>query len=96
MKIELIINVAVSCINLISGICFGLSVSRGWALSPVISISVNILSVIVGIFFINVTTLKGVLLLNMFIGIVDVVMLLTYALNKIRLLKLSEKINVNT
>jgi hypothetical protein len=95
LKIELIINVAVSCINLISGICFGLSVSRGWALSPVISISVNILSVVVGIFFINVTTLKGVLLLNMFIGIVDVVMLLTYALNKIRLLKLSERVNAN-
>lgn len=95
LRIELIINVAVSCINLMSGICFGLGVSRGWALSPVISISVNILSVVVGIIFINVTTLKGVLLLNMFIGIVDVVMLLAYTLNKIRLLKSSQEVNTN-
>jgi O-antigen/teichoic acid export membrane protein len=94
LKIELIINVAVSCINLIAGICFSLDTSRGWALNPVISISVNILSVIIGIIFINITTLKGVLLLNLFIGIVDLIMNIIYTLNKIRLLKLSEEVNI--
>jgi O-antigen/teichoic acid export membrane protein len=90
LKTEIILNVAVSCINLIAGICFSLNTSRGWAINPVISISLNLMSIIVGVIFINVSTLKGVLILNMFIGLVDVLMYLVYTINKIRLLKVSE------
>jgi hypothetical protein len=90
LRIELILNVAVSCINLIAGICFNLNTARGWAINPVISISLNILSIIIGVIFINVTSLKGVLILNIFVGMVDVLMYLVYTLNKIRLIKISE------
>jgi O-antigen/teichoic acid export membrane protein len=90
LKVELILNVAVSCINLIAGICFSLNTARGWTINPVISISLNILSIIVGIIFINVATLKGVLILNILVGVVDVLMYLVYTLNKIRQVKLSE------
>jgi O-antigen/teichoic acid export membrane protein len=94
LKMEVVLNVAVSCINLIAGICFSLNTSRGWAVNPFISISLNILSLIIGGIFINVSSLKGVLILNMFVGLVDVLMYLVYTLNRIRSLKLFEVKNL--
>jgi len=94
LRTEVVLNVAVSCINLIAGICFSLNSSRGWAINPVVSISLNVLSIIIGVIFIDVSTLKGVLILNMFIGVVDVLMYLIYTFNKIRLLRLFESKNL--
>ena len=87
LKTEVVLNIAVSCINLIAGICFGLCTARGWTVNPILSISLNILSIIVGVIFINISTLKGVLLLNIFIGSVDVLMYFIYTLLKIRAVK---------
>jgi len=87
LKTEVVLNIAVSCINLIAGICFGLCTARGWTVNPILSISLNILSIIVGVIFINISTLKGVLILNIFIGSVDVLMYFIYTLLKIRAVK---------
>jgi len=84
LRTEVVLNVAVSCINLIAGICFSLSTSRGWTVNPLISISLNLLSIIIGILLLDVSTLKGVLILNIFIGLVDVTMYLVYTFYKIR------------
>jgi len=87
LKTEVVLNVAVSCINMIAGICFGLSTSRGWIVNPIISISINVLSIVIGVVLLNVSTLKGVLTLNIFVGLVDVFIYLIYTLYKIKSLK---------
>jgi hypothetical protein len=88
LKTEVVLNIAVSCINLIAGICFSLTTSRGWIVHPMISISINVLSIIAGTMLFNMHTLKGVLILNMFVGLIDVAMYFIYTSYKIRSLKL--------
>ncbi|MDF2430507.1 MAG: hypothetical protein JWP44_138 [Mucilaginibacter sp.] len=89
LKIEVVLTIIVGCVNLMMGICFGLTTSRGWVVNPIVSISINVLAIIIGVMIFNVSTLKGVLLLNIFIGVVDLTMYLTYTFYRIWSLKIS-------
>jgi O-antigen/teichoic acid export membrane protein len=68
LNIELLLIVLGSCFNILAGVSFALYSSRGWIINPFLGIPVNILTIIVAIIFIDVSSLKGVLLLNMIIG----------------------------
>ena len=83
LKQELVLNVVGSCLSLIAGIAFTLFTSRGWAINPIISIPISILSIVVGIMFMDVSSLKGVLLLNIFVAGVQVLMNGLYCFIKI-------------
>ena len=80
---ELVLNIIGSCIGLFAGISFSLFTSRGWALHPLISIPVSIASMAAGVFLFNIGTLKGVLFLNIFVAIIQVVMNGLYCIIKI-------------
>lgn len=83
LNIELVMSVAASSFALISAGAFTMSTNRGWAIHPAISIPVNIASIILGIVLIDISTLKGVLLFNLFIVAIRILMSVSYAIIKI-------------
>lgn len=69
LSYELLLAIVGSCLNLIVGFNAVLNSSRGWLLHPVIAISFGVLSIVVGVILIDVSTLRGVLLFNIFTGV---------------------------
>ena len=76
-----------SCISLMTGTVFFLYSSKGWIINPVYLIPFNILLLVCGIFLFNLSTLEGVLLLNIFIASLQMLMHLVFGLKKIYQLK---------
>lgn len=83
LKSELILSIAGTCIGLIGGVSFSLYTSRGWAINPLFSISISLMSIGIGAFFFNVATLNGVLIFNLFLAVIQVVLHGGYCLMKI-------------
>ena len=83
LKSELILSIAGASIGLIGGVFFSLYTSRGWAINPLFSISISLMSIGVGAIFFNVATLNGVLIFNMFLAVIQVVLHGGYCLIKI-------------
>jgi len=79
----LLLSILGSCLGLIAGSSFTLSTCRGWAINPVISISITIISIIGGIFIIDISSLKGVLKFNILILSIETIMYVIYCLMKI-------------
>jgi len=84
---QLILNIAGGCVGLITGFTFTLCSSRGWLLNPFLYISLSVLSIIVGIFIFDVSTLEGVLLFNIFTSLIQAFIYLTYSFSKIYKIK---------
>ncbi|GHV58611.1 hypothetical protein FACS1894182_11370 [Bacteroidia bacterium] len=83
LNLELLLCIIGSCIMLIAGYAFSTYTSRGWVLNPLISISVSILSVIIGILLFDMSSLKGVLIYNIFLAIIQLIMNNTYLFYKV-------------
>lgn len=83
LNIELLLYVADSCLGLIWGSAYILGATRGWNIHPGFSITVSISSIVVGIILIDVSTVRGALLLNLFVSIVQVFMYGSYTFIKI-------------
>ena len=75
LPFELFLSVIGSCIALLSGIAFSLYSSRGWAMPPLILISINIIAVISFASILDLSSLKGILFLN--IGVSAIALLQT-------------------
>jgi O-antigen/teichoic acid export membrane protein len=67
---ELLLSMVGSCIGLLAGIAFSLYSSRGWAINPILLIAVNLLTVIGFASILNLSSLKGVLFLNIGVSII--------------------------
>ena len=76
-----------SCVTLLTGTIFFLYSSKGWIINPVFLIPFNILLLVCGVFLFNLSTLEGVLLLNIFIASLQMLMHLVFGLKKIYQLK---------
>lgn len=63
-----------SCLNLFAGCFISLYTNRGWAINPIISISISISSIVLGVLLINVSSLTGIILFNLFVSLVQVLM----------------------
>ncbi|RZK63432.1 MAG: hypothetical protein EOO85_31255 [Pedobacter sp.] len=72
--------------NLAAGALFSLTTSRGWIVNPVVLITYNILTIILGLLILDVSTIEGILGLNIFIGAGQVLMLVVFFF--IKLLKM--------
>jgi O-antigen/teichoic acid export membrane protein len=83
LNMELLLYVADSCLGLLWGSAYILGATRGWNIHPAFSITVSICAIVAGILLINVTTVKGVLFLNLFVSIIQVLMYGSYTLLKI-------------
>jgi O-antigen/teichoic acid export membrane protein len=83
LKSELTLSIIGSFLGLMAGTLFSLNTSRGWALNPAISISINLVAIIAGIALINIHDLKGLFKFNIFVMGSEVLMYLTYGLKRI-------------
>jgi O-antigen/teichoic acid export membrane protein len=79
----LLLSIIGGCIGLASGAIFSLSSSRGWVINPVILVVYNVMIIIIGVLLLDVSTIEGILLLNILIGSAQVVMLIVFFLYKL-------------
>lgn len=86
---ELMLAMLGSGLSLIASIAFSLNISRDWVMNPAISVSISIASLVVGVFLFDVTTLKGVLIYNIFLAAVQLTLNGFYGMLKIKRLKVS-------
>jgi len=71
---ELLLSIIISCMNMISGLFFTLSSSKGWVINPILLIGGNIFSIILGVMLFNVSNLYGILLFQLFIAIAPILL----------------------
>lgn len=83
LNMELLLYVTDSCLGLLWGSAYILGATRGWNIHPAFSVTVSIGSIIAGVLLIDVSTVKGVLFLNLFVSIIQVLMYGSYTLLKI-------------
>jgi len=88
LEYEILLAVTGSCLSTFAGITFSLYSSRGWVLNPIISIPLSIFTLIAAIIMMDVSTLRGVLFLNIFVAAVQLTLHLGYGFLKIDKLKL--------
>lgn len=87
LNYELLLSIVGSCISLLSGIVFSLYSSRGWAIPPVLLISINLLAIIIFASLLDLSNLQGVLILNIALALVALVQTVVFSLFKILQLK---------
>lgn len=87
LEYEILLAVIGSCLSTFAGITFSLYSSRGWVLNPTISIPLSILTLVAAIIFTDVSTLQGVLSLNIIIGATHLLLHFGYGFFKINTLK---------
>lgn len=83
LSYELLLTITGSCVSLIAGLTFSMYISRGWAIHPLISIPINIVSIIFACFIFNINSLEGMLLLAIFTATIQYVMNLFFLIFKI-------------
>jgi O-antigen/teichoic acid export membrane protein len=88
LKTELLLNITASCLSLIWGFAYVLGTTRGWTINPAISIAISISTIVCGALLIDVSSLKGVLMLNVFVALIQVIMYVSYSV--IKILKVKE------
>lgn len=84
---ELLLCVVGGCLNLAVGINYILNSSRGWLFHPLIGISIGIGGIVAGVSIVDVSTLRGILIFNIFTGVVGLFVHPLYGFLKIRSLK---------
>lgn len=80
---ELVLSVAISCVGMMAGMSYQFSSCRGWIMKPLLSIPLSFLFIVCGIFLFDISTLTGILYLNLFIMVGEVVKNVTYLLLRI-------------
>ncbi|MBO0357499.1 polysaccharide biosynthesis protein [Hymenobacter sp. BT186] len=88
---ELFLAMLSSCIILLLGSTYSLYSTKGWVMHPSHSISVSILATVLSLFLFNISTLKGVFYMNIFVASVEYTNCLFYTFIKIN--KISNSIN---
>ena len=83
LKTELILSIINACLGLIGGVSFSLCTCRGWVINPIISIPITIFSLILGIYLLDISTLRGVLVLNIFVSVIELSAYLIHNIFKI-------------
>ncbi|HEX8507002.1 MAG TPA: polysaccharide biosynthesis protein [Hymenobacter sp.] len=84
LQTEMVLNMTGASIGLLYGASFGLCTARGWAIHPLVFIPISILCIIIGLLLFDVSSLKGVIMLNLFGVSVQTVMLFVYGVIRIR------------
>lgn len=80
---ELILSVIGGCLSLSAGIIYSLATCRGWLISPLIYIPINVLCIVGTMLTFDVSTLKGALMINIITSLVQVIMNIVYCLIRI-------------
>jgi O-antigen/teichoic acid export membrane protein len=83
LRSELIICIASASIGTLAGASFNLSTSRGYVISPLFAIPVNIATIIFCVLFLNISTLSGVLYFGLIVELVQLIMNFLYGFMKL-------------
>lgn len=83
LQYEIILSLAGSSLYIFSGLTYKLCSSRGWIINPIITICVSILTITLSILMTDVSTLEGVLTMNIIVGSVQVIMNSSYGFIKV-------------
>lgn len=83
LNTELVLLMIGTAITTIMAAALGLYLSRGWVLKYYISISGSLLPIVLSCFIFDVSTLKGILYLNILVAIVQMVLHVCYGYYKI-------------
>tara|TARA_R110000823_G_scaffold221679_2_gene350170 strand:- start:28352 stop:29653 length:1302 start_codon:yes stop_codon:yes gene_type:complete len=83
LSYELFLAVIGSCLSVFSGIVFSLYSNRGWVMNPVISIPISIATISMAIWVTDVSSLIGVLWLNIIVGAIQLLIHSGYGFFKI-------------
>ena len=84
LQTELVLNMAAGSLSLMYGASFYLCAFRGWAINPLIFIPISILSIASGVTFLDISTLRGIITLNIFVVSIQLIMLTIYSILKMR------------
>lgn len=84
LKPELVLMMLGKCISMVSALAFFLCTSRGWVISPAISIVVSVLSIGTGLILFDVTTLQGIFKLDMLVAVGQLLMHTIYGIGRIK------------
>jgi hypothetical protein len=84
LNFELILTISASLLGLMSGVSYGLTLSKGWILKPTIGIAVLLFSIFIGPIIFELSTLEGVLKFSIFQTFVGYILHTTYCLFKIK------------
>ncbi|QOG00776.1 lipopolysaccharide biosynthesis protein [Flavobacterium sp. MDT1-60] len=87
LQFELLLSIISSCIGLLGGVVFNLYTSRGWAMSPIVSILINLFSIVFFARLLDLSNLKGVLFFNIALGIVSLLQTILFCTYNIFLVK---------
>ena len=85
-NLELVLSIIILYLNIIANVISSMCRGRGWVLNPLLSITINLSTIIIGAFLLDIRSLVGVLLLNITVSGVLVVMHSLYSfkvLNKL-------------
>jgi O-antigen/teichoic acid export membrane protein len=83
LNYELLLSIIGSCVSLLSAIAFSLYSSRGWALSPIVLITINLIGIIVFASILDLSNLEGVLFFNIALGLVALAQTTSFSIFKI-------------
>jgi O-antigen/teichoic acid export membrane protein len=84
LDFELLLAIIVSCLNFVASIVFSLYSGRAWIMNPFIVMVINVLSVIAGVYFFDVSTIRGVLYMNLVVNFINLVRTLFYMTFKLK------------
>lgn len=84
---ELLLSIVSSCIGLLGGIVFSLYSARGWAMSPVSIIVINLLAIIIFASLLDLSSLRGVLYFNIGLGLIALIQTVVFIIYRIFLIK---------
>lgn len=87
---ELILLIIGTSLTMIMAAALALYLSRGWILHYYISISASLFPIISGCYFFDISTLKGILYLNILVALVQMILHVFYGYYKILKLKKDE------
>ena len=80
---EMTMSMLAGGIALVGGVSLSLCTSRGWVINPLISISLSILALVLGIAFCNIGTLIGVITLDVIVSLNQVLLHTGYCIYKL-------------
>lgn len=80
---EFVLSIIASCIGLMSGVIFSIYTCRGWAIKPVISITINVSSIVILASTLDLSSLQGALYLNIGIALVGLLQTSIFCVMKI-------------
>ncbi|NDP22509.1 MAG: polysaccharide biosynthesis protein [Paludibacter sp.] len=83
LNFELLLVLLNSCLSLVMSIGLSLYLSRGWVLSPIITILVSLLSIVGGCLYFDLSNLREVLWLNVFTASIQMLLHVGFGYYKI-------------